>query len=107
MAKEQGLSLNPTKISGTCSRLMCCLKYEQESYEDLIRTTPKVNAYVSTPSGNGFVEEVNLITGKLKVKPENSDGASFIIHKSEVSIIKDGEANKLSKDEIRALKGLE
>ena len=107
MAKEQGLSLNTTKISGTCSRLMCCLKYEQESYEDLIRTTPKVNAYVSTPSGNGFVEEVNLITGKLKVKPENSDGASFIIHKSEVSIIKDGEANKLSKDEIRALKGLE
>lgn len=107
MAKEQGLSLNPTKISGTCSRLMCCLKYEQESYEDLIRTTPKVNAYVSTPSGNGFVEEVNLITGKLKVKPENSDGASFIIHKSEVSIIRDGEANKLSKDEIRALKGLE
>lgn len=107
MAKEQGLSLNPTKISGTCSRLMCCLKYEQESYEDLIKTTPKVNAYVSTPSGNGFVEEVNLITGKLKVKPENSDGASFIIHKSEVSIIKDGEANKLSKDEIRALKGLE
>lgn len=107
MAKEQGLSLNPTKISGTCSRLMCCLKYEQESYEDLIRTTPKVNAYVSTPSGNGFVEEVNLITGKLKVKPENSDGASFIIHKSEVSIIKDGEANKLSKDEIKALKGLE
>jgi len=107
MAKEQGLSLNPTKISGTCSRLMCCLKYEQESYEDLIRTTPKVNAYVSTPSGNGFVEEVNLITGKLKVKPENSDGASFIIHKSEVSIIRDGEANKLSKDEIKALKGLE
>ncbi len=107
MAKEQGLSLNPTKISGTCSRLMCCLKYEQESYEDLIKTTPKVNAYVSTPSGNGYVEEVNLITGKLKVKPENSDGASFIVHKSEVSIIKDGEANKLSKDEIRALKGLE
>jgi len=107
MAKEQGLSLNPTKISGTCSRLMCCLKYEQESYEDLIKTTPKVNAYVSTPNGNGFVEEVNLITGKLKVKPENSDGASFIIHKSEVSIIRDGEANKLSKDEIKALKGLE
>lgn len=107
MAKEQGLSLNPTKISGTCSRLMCCLKYEQESYEDLIKTTPKVNAYVSTPNGNGVVEEVNLITGKLKVKPENSDGASFIIHKSEVSIIRDGEANKLSKDEIRALKGLE
>ena len=106
MAKEQGLSLNPTKISGTCSRLMCCLKYEQESYEDLIRTTPKVNAYVSTPNGNGYVEEVNLITGKLKVKPENSDGASFIIHKNEVSIIKDGEI-RLSKDEIKALKGLE
>ena len=106
MAKEQGLSLNPTKISGTCGRLMCCLKYEQESYEDLLRTTPKVNAYVQTPDGNGYVEEVNLITGKLKVKPENSDGASTIYNKKDVHVIKDGVV-KVNKDELRALKGLE
>ncbi len=106
MAKEQGLSLNPTKISGTCGRLMCCLKYEQESYEDLLRTTPKVNAYVQTPDGNGYVEEVNLITGKLKVKPENSDGASTIYNKKDVQVIKDGVV-RVNKDELKALKGLE
>ena len=53
MAKEQGLSLNPVKISGACGRLMCCLKYEQEAYQDLLRTTPKVGALVSTPEGKG------------------------------------------------------
>ncbi|MEG0541435.1 MAG: stage 0 sporulation family protein, partial [Angelakisella sp.] len=67
MAKEQGLSLNPTKISGTCGRLMCCLKYEQEAYEDLLKTTPKAGAWVSTPEGKGVVNEVSLLTGVLKV----------------------------------------
>ena len=60
MAKEQGLSLNPTKISGTCGRLMCCLKYEQPAYEELLRTTPKVGAVVNTPDGRGVVKEVSL-----------------------------------------------
>lgn len=106
MAKEQSLSLNPTKISGTCGRLMCCLKYEQESYEDLLKTTPKVNAYVETPVGKGYVEEVNLITGKLKVKPENSDAASTIFDKSEVKILRDA-VIKVNKEELKALKDLE
>ncbi len=106
MAKEQGLSLNPTKISGTCGRLMCCLKYEQDSYEELLKTTPKVNAYVETPTGKGYVEEVNLITGKLKVKPENSDAASAVFHKSEVTLIRDA-VIKVNKDELKALKDLE
>ena len=53
MAKEQGLSLNPVKISGACGRLMCCLKYEQEAYQDLLKNTPKVGALVSTPDGKG------------------------------------------------------
>ena len=87
MAKEQSLSLNPTKISGTCGRLMCCLKYEQDSYEELLRVTPKVGAYVSTPDGKGYVEEVNLLTGMLKVKAENSDAPATIFDKSQVSII--------------------
>ena len=67
MAKEQNLSLNPTKISGTCSRLMCCLKYEQEAYEDLLKTTPSVGSYVKTPEGKGVVSDVNLLKGILKV----------------------------------------
>ncbi len=67
MAKEQGLSLNPTKISGTCGRLMCCLKYEQEAYDDLLKITPNQGAIVSTPDGTGTVVYVNLLKGKLKV----------------------------------------
>ena len=78
MAKEQGLSLNPTKISGTCGRLMCCLKYEQNAYEDLLRTTPRVGAAVNTPEGPGTVSEIiNLLTGNLKVKIESGDTFTF------------------------------
>ncbi|MCM1330390.1 MAG: stage 0 sporulation family protein [Ruminococcus sp.] len=106
MAKEQGLSLNPTKISGTCGRLMCCLKYEQESYDFLLKSTPKVGAYVKTPDFKGTVEEVNLLTGKLKVKPEKSDDPSVIFDKSEVTVIKDGKI-RIEKEELNALKGLE
>ena len=67
MAKEQGLSLNPVKISGSCGRLMCCLKYEQDAYEHLARHTPKVGAIVETADGRGEVVESNLLTGVLKV----------------------------------------
>ena len=72
MAKEQGLSLNPTKISGTCGRLMCCLKYEQEAYEELTRRTPPVDSLVETPQGIGTVTEVSLIKGILKVRLEKA-----------------------------------
>ena len=106
MAKEQGLSLNPTKISGTCGRLMCCLKYEQDCYEELLKTTPKVGAYVSTEKFKGHVEEVNLITGKLKVKPEKSDEPAVFFDKSEVTVIRDGRI-KVDRDEAKALKSLE
>jgi len=106
MAKEQSLSLNPTKISGTCGRLMCCLKYEQEAYEYLLKSTPKVGAYVKTPDFKGYVEEVNLLTGKLKVKPEKSDDAAVIFDKADVTIIRDGKI-KVDKEELKALKGLE
>ncbi len=70
MAKEQGLSLNPTKISGTCGRLLCCLKYEQDSYEYLNKITPRVGSVVDTREGKGTVTESNLLTGKLKVSLE-------------------------------------
>jgi len=68
MAKTQGLSLNPTKISGTCGRLMCCLKYEEAAYEDLVKKAPKVDAFVETPSGKGSVISVNLLRGHAKVR---------------------------------------
>ncbi len=106
MAKEQGLSLNPTKISGTCGRLMCCLKYEQEAYEYLQKNTPRVGAYVKTPDFKGYVEEVNLLTGKLKVQQERSEDPPVTYDKSEVTIIKDGKL-RLDKEELKALQGLE
>ena len=105
MAKEQGLSLNPTKISGTCGRLMCCLKYEQDAYEDLLKHTPKAGAIVKTADGKGVVEEVNLLTGKLRVKLDKSDNV-VTVKKDDVEVIKDA-VIKLDKHEIKALKGLE
>ena len=68
MAKEQGLSLNPSKISGSCGRLMCCLAYEQKSYEYLNSITPQVGSIVRTPDGEGTVIEVNVVAGTLKVR---------------------------------------
>jgi cell fate regulator YaaT (PSP1 superfamily) len=73
MAKEQGLSLNPVKISGTCGRLMCCLNYEQNTYDSLLKQTPKNGASVKTPQGVGTVVSVSLLTQKLKVKLDNSE----------------------------------
>ena len=77
MAKTQNLSLNPTKISGTCGRLMCCLKYEQEAYEHLIKTMPKVDAPVDTPKGKGNVAEVNLLRRTVKVRLADGADASL------------------------------
>ena len=105
MAKEQGLSLNPSKISGTCGRLMCCLKNEQSSYEELLKITPKVGAFVKTPECKGYVEEVNLITGKLKIKPEKTDVPIYADRK-DVKVIKDAKI-RVNKEELKALKDLE
>lgn len=105
MAKDQNLSLNPTKLSGSCGRLMCCLKYESEAYEELLRITPKVGALVKTSEGKGTVIDVNLLTGVLKVKPDKSDNI-LTVKKEEVELIKDGVV-KLDKNELRALRQLE
>ena len=77
MAKTQGLSLNPTKISGTCGRLMCCLRYEEEAYESLVKAVPKNGAFVETPAGYGTVIQVNLLRGTVKVKLDG-DGEAVI-----------------------------
>lgn len=107
MAKEQGLSLNPVKISGACGRLMCCLKYEQEAYQDLLKNTPKVNAIVSTPDGKGVVIDQNLLTGKLTVKlDKDPDAAPKIYRVKEVKLLKDGRI-RVEKQEAEQLKNLE
>jgi len=107
MAKEQGMSLNPVKISGTCGRLMCCLKYEQDTYEHLLRHTPKVGAIVETHEGRGMVIDNNLITGMLTIRLDRRpDAAPVIIERHQVKLIKDAQI-KLEKAEIEALKGIE
>ncbi len=83
MAKEQGLSLNPTKISGTCGRLMCCLKYESDTYKDLIRHAPKVDSVVDTPQGRGTVMDVSLLKGCCKVRLQSSPDTPVVFPCSE------------------------
>ncbi len=107
MAKEQSLSLSPVKISGTCGRLMCCLKYEQEAYEHLLRVTPKCGAIVETSEGNGTVVDVNLLTGMLKVSLEKKpEAAPITVNRKQVKIIRDSHI-KVDKKELEALKGIE
>ncbi|MCL2014462.1 MAG: stage 0 sporulation family protein [Oscillospiraceae bacterium] len=107
MAKEQNLSLNPSKISGTCGRLMCCLKYEQDMYEELLRISPKMGAYVKTPEGSGYVVDLNLLTGLYKIRLESKpDAAPVNADRKDLILIKDSEI-KLNKSEIKELKELE
>lgn len=92
MAKEQSLSLNPTKISGTCGRLMCCLKYEQETYEHLLKKTPKIDAVVQTPDGQGVVIQVNLLKGIVRVKLDNEQSTDIIDYSvKDIRVVKDAE----------------
>jgi cell fate regulator YaaT (PSP1 superfamily) len=70
MAKEQGISTNSTKMSGTCGRLMCCLKNEEDVYTELLKITPRVGSYVKADGVTGYVKEVHLLTGKVKIKPD-------------------------------------
>ena len=94
MAKTQNLSLNPTKISGTCGRLMCCLKYEQDAYEDLLRTAPKVESFVDTPEGRGTVTEVDLLRQRVKVRMEDSPETISIFRNEDIAILRSGKAKK-------------
>ena len=94
MAKTQSLSLNPTKISGTCGRLMCCLKYEQEAYEDLIRTSPKVESFVDTPDGRGTVTGVNLMRQSVSVRMEQDEDEVHSYRSDEICVLRSGKARK-------------
>ena len=94
MAKTQNLSLNPTKISGTCGRLMCCLKYEQDAYEDLIRTSPKAESFVDTPEGRGTVTEIDLLRQRVKVRMEEHPEEIRIFQNTEIAVLRSGTAKK-------------
>ena len=94
MAKTQNLSLNPTKISGTCGRLMCCLKYEQEAYEDLLRNAPKMDSFVDTPEGRGTVVEVDLLRSRVKVRMEESPETISVFANADIAILRSGKAKK-------------
>ena len=94
MAKTQNLSLNPTKISGTCGRLMCCLKYEQDAYEDLLRTAPKVESFVDTPEGRGTVVEVDLLRQRVKVRMEDAPETIAVFANADIAILRSGKAKK-------------
>ena len=98
MAKEQGLSLNPTKISGSCGRLMCCLKYEQDAYEYLNSITPPVGSLVKTASGNGTVVDLNPLTGTLYVRI-GEEGAPIKVNKDDVTVLHRGRPKKTPKTE--------
>jgi len=111
MAKEQGLSLNPTKISGVCGRLMCCLKYEQEAYEDLNSRVPRVGSIVKTVDGQGEVIFVNLLKEIVKVKLENKDDSDLEVREykvSDIEVIKNARSSYLNEDiDLEEIKHLE
>ena len=94
MAKTQNLSLNPTKISGTCGRLMCCLKYEQDAYEDLIRTSPKLESFVDTPEGRGTVVELDLLRQRVKVRMEDNPDTLNVFDNADIAVLRSGKAKK-------------
>ena len=100
-AVYKGLSLNPTKISGACGRLMCCLKYEQDTYEELLKVTPKQGAIVKTPEGTGSVEYVSLLKGLVKVKLDDENEKTLKeFNVADVKVLKKGKNNEPSEEEI-------
>ena len=109
MAKEQNLSLTPSKISGCCGRLMCCLKYEQEVYEEKNARLPGVGAIVKTPEGEAEVEGLEILKEIVKVKMKDKDGSEY--HKKyelkDIKIIKDVDKNAYNEDDDEELKKIE
>ena len=94
MAKTQNLSLNPTKISGTCGRLMCCLKYEQDAYEDLVKHSPKQESFVETPDGAGTVSSVNLLRQTVQVRLDSAPETPKCYQNCEICIVRNGKGKR-------------
>ena len=101
MAKTQNLSLNPTKISGVCGRLMCCLAYENDFYSEIGKSMPKVNGLVSTPDGKGTVMYNNLLKQTVMVKIESDNDIKVVEHKlSDIKILnRDNNQNQSNKND--------
>ena len=94
MAKTQSLSLNPTKISGTCGRLMCCLKYEQDAYEDAVKRMPKNDSFVLTPDGPGNVSDVNLLKETVNVRLDDRPENARCYRNCEVCVLRSGKGSR-------------
>ena len=94
MAKTQNLSLNPTKISGTCGRLMCCLKYEQNAYEDAAKRMPKAESFVQTPDGPGNVKSIDLLRETVKVSLDSAPETLKKYHNCEVRVLRNGKGSR-------------
>ena len=109
MAKEQNMSLNPSKISGNCGRLMCCLKYEQDVYEDKLKKLPKIGAIVKTEDGEGTVDGVETLKERVRVKLKDSDGEFFYkkYDAQDVKIIKNVSDDSIDPEEEEHKKELE
>ena len=113
MAKEQNMSLNPSKISGNCGRLMCCLKYEQEVYEEKLKKLPKVGAIVETEDGEGIVDSIETLREIVKVKLKDDNNETYFkkYNASELKILNNTGSNDIideeEKENIEELKKLE
>ena len=108
MAKEQNLSLTPSKISGNCGRLMCCLKYEQEVYEDKLSRLPRVGAIVKTEEGKGVVDNVEILKEKVNVKFKDKDGYYYKKYDvKDIKVIKNAENEVVNKEEQENIKELQ
>ena len=109
MAKEQNMSLNPSKISGSCGRLMCCLKYEEAVYEEKIKRLPKIGAIVKTEDGEGVVEGVETLKERLRVKLKDDNGEFYYkkYDASDIKIIKNVEEETIDPEEKEHIKELE
>ena len=94
MAKTQNLSLNPTKISGTCGRLMCCLKYEQNAYEDAVRRCPKQDSFVATPDGIGNVSSVDILREQVVVRLDSQPESPKRYRNCEIQVLRNGKGSR-------------
>ena len=109
MAKEQNISLNPSKISGNCGRLMCCLKYENNVYEEKLKKLPNIGAFVKTEDGEGEVESIETLKERVKVKIKDNEDEYFYkrYDAKDIKVIKDAVAEKIDQEELEHKKELE
>ena len=109
MAKEQNMSLNPSKISGNCGRLMCCLKYEDNVYEEKLKNLPNIGAIVKTEDGEGEVEAIETLKERVRVKIKDNEEGYFYkrYDAKDIKVIKDAVAEQINQEELEHKKELE